>query len=402
MKNLTKPLGVHGKKAPFEIKGGMGSLWRKIPFYGMSMGIVSAVLLGMMVWVAAVDDPKGGEPIVNARILEPKFDSKNRDVGIVAVQNEPALEALDIDDQAQLTELVANEPSRAINPNEILIYDPTATPQSTGRISLSTVAEKNLIEKSQYGFLPKVGVNGEKSLLAYSRPAGIVSGRKNQIAIIIGGLGLNEATTQSVLADLPAETTLAFAPYANGLFDWMARARGRGHELLIQLPLEPFDYPNNDPGPKTLLVDDIWEANVDRLHWLLSRMTNYVGVVNYLGARYSASPEALRPLFNEIRSRGLLYVDDGSTPLSRSSEVAEELSVPFVQSSLVLDTLLTAEDIDAQLLELESLAREKGIAIGVASAFPITVKRLKRWAEGAERRGIKLIPISATLNKSGF
>lgn len=402
MKNLTKPLGVHGKKAPFEMKGGISSLWSKIPFYGMSMGIVSAVLLGMVIWVAAVDDPKGGEPIVNARILEPKFDSKDRDVGIVAVQNEPVLEALDIEDQAQLTELVPVEQPTAIDPNEILIYDPTAARQSTGRISLSTVAEKNLIEKSRYGFLPKVGINGEKSVVAYSRPAGIVSGRKNQIAIIIGGLGLNEATTQSVLADLPAETTLAFAPYANGLFDWMARARGRGHELLIQLPLEPFDYPNNDPGPKTLLVDDIWDSNVDRLHWLLSRMTNYVGVVNYLGARYSASPEALRPLFNELRSRGLLYVDDGSTPLSRSSEVAEELNVPFAQSSLVLDTLLTAEDIDAQLLELESLAREKGIAIGVASAFPITVKRLKRWAEGAERRGIKLIPISATLNKSSF
>ncbi|MEP6355269.1 MAG: divergent polysaccharide deacetylase family protein [Hyphomicrobiales bacterium] len=402
MKNLTKPLGVHGKKAPFEIKGGISSLWGNIPFFGMSVGIVSAVLLGMIIWVAAVDDPKGGEPIVNARILEPKFDSKDRDVGIVAVQNGPVLEALDIEDQAQLSELVADEQPTAIDPNEILIYDPTAAPKSTGRISLSTVAENNLIEKSRYGFLPKIGVNGEKSVRAYSRPAGIVSGRKNQIAIIIGGLGLNETTTQSVLTDLPAETTLAFAPYANGLFDWMAQARGRGHELLIQLPLEPFDYPNNDPGPKTLLVDDIWDANVDRLHWLLSRMTNYVGVVNYLGARYSASPEALRPLFNELRSRGLLYVDDGSTPLSRSSEVADELNVPFAQSSLVLDTLLTAEDIDAQLLELESLAREKGIAIGVASAFPITVKRLKRWAEGAERRGIKLIPISATLNKSSF
>ncbi|MEP3671728.1 MAG: hypothetical protein ABJM86_02135, partial [Hyphomicrobiales bacterium] len=79
MKNLTKPLGVHGKKAPFEIKGGISSLWGKIPFFGMSVGIVSAVLLGMIIWVAAVDDPKGGEPIVNARILEPKFDSKDRD-----------------------------------------------------------------------------------------------------------------------------------------------------------------------------------------------------------------------------------------------------------------------------------------------------------------------------------
>lgn len=402
MKNLTQPLGVSGKKALVDMKGGIGSVWNKVPFVGLSAGLISVTLLTMLVWVIAVDDPKGGEPIVNVRIIEPKFDSNDRDVNFVAVQNGAVLEALEADDQAQLTELFPEEDPSTIDPNEIVIYDPTKVPEPAGQINLSTVAEKNLIEKSRYGFLPKVGDNGEKSVVAYSRPAGAVGARKNQIAIIVGGLGLNEATTQSALADLPVETTLAFAPYARGLFDWMARARGRGHELLLQLPLEPFDYPNNDPGPKTLLVDDIWDANVDRLHWLLSRMTNYVGVVNYMGARYSASPEALRPLFNELRARGLLYVDNGSTPLSRSSEVANELRIPFAQSSLVLDTLLTAEDIDARLLELETLAREKGVAIGVASAFPVTIKRLKRWAEGAERRGIKLIPISATLNKSGF
>lgn len=400
MENLTKPLGVSEKKSLADMKGGIRSLWRKIPFVGLSLALISSTLLLMMIWVAAVDDPDGGDPIINVRIIEPKFDSKDRDVSIVAVQNKPALEPLEADGDGQLTEILQEQPESGADSNEILIYDPTKAAEPAGQISLSTVAEKNLIEKSRYGFLPKLGENGEKALVAYSRPAGAVSGRKNQIAIIIGGLGLNETTTQSVLNDLPAETTLAFAPYANGLFDWMAQARSRGHELLLQLPLEPFDYPNNDPGPKTLLVDDIWDANIDRLHWLLSRMTNYVGVVNYMGARYSASPEALRPLFDELRSRGLLYVDNGSTPLSRSSEIANDVKIPFAQSSLVLDTLLTAEDIDAQLLELESLAREKGVAIGVASAFPITVKRLKRWAESAERRGIKIIPISATLNKS--
>lgn len=402
MKNLAKPLGVSEKKPRFEMKGGFGALWSRIPFMALSACLLLATVLSMMIWIAAVDDPNGGEPIVNARIIEPKFDSKDRDVSFVAVQNKPALEPLEADGEGQLSELLVEEQSAPINSNEILIYDPTKVVAPAGEISLSKVADKALIEKSRHGFLPRVGDNGSRPLQAYSRPAGTVSGRKNQIAIIVDGLGLNKATTQSVLTDLPAETTLAFAPYANGLFDWMAQARGRGHELLLQLPLEPFDYPNNDPGPKTLLVDDIWDANVDRLHWLLSRMTNYVGVVNYMGARYSASPEALRPLFNELNARGLLYVDNGSTPLSRSSEIANELRVPFAQSSLVLDTLLTAEDIDAQLLELEGLAREKGIAIGVASAFPITVKRLKRWAESAERRGIKIIPISATLNKASL
>ena len=170
----------------------------------------------------------------------------------------------------------------------------------------------------------------------------------------------------------------------------------------MQLPLEPFDYPNNDPGPRTLLVESDWEDNRDKLHWILSRMTNYVGVMNYTGARFAASPDALTPLFKELRNRGLLYVDDGSTPLSRTSEVAFQNKLPHAQSSLILDSILTPEDIDARLLELESLARDKGLAIGVASAFPITIERLKRWTKDADRRGISIVPISAVLDKSSF
>jgi len=70
-------------------------------------------------------------------------------------------------------------------------------------------------------------------------------------------LGINKATTQRTLDELPEEVTFAFAPYADGLLDWMSKSRNRGHELLMQLPMEPFDYPNNDPGPRTMLVNCI-------------------------------------------------------------------------------------------------------------------------------------------------
>ena len=33
----------------------------------------------------------------------------------------------------------------------------------------------------------------------------------------------------------------------------VARAREAGHEVLLEVPMEPFDYPDNDPGPQTLL-----------------------------------------------------------------------------------------------------------------------------------------------------
>lgn len=412
MKDLTKPLGTAASKkkrqqAKKQRTRKLGSILQRVPFVFLSAFLLFGLGIISVIWVAVVDNPNGGEPIVNVRIVEPKFDSADRDVGLVAVREKETAASIEdsLDDEPTvLTELTVNDDSglEPLDPDEVLIYDPSKIAAPKKKISLSTVGDKALLERSRYGFLPKVGANGEKPLLAYSRPVSGSAASKSRIALIIGGLGINKTTTQRTLSELPEEVTLAFAPYADGLLDWMARSRNRGHELLMQLPLEPFDYPNNDPGPRTLLVESQWNDNEDKLHWLLSRMTNYVGVINYLGARYSASPDALGSLFSELRNRGLMYVDDGSTPLSRAGEVAFDRKLPFAQSSLVIDSVLTEEDIDARLLELEGLARDKGTVIGVASAFPITIDRLVRWAKDADRRGVKLIPISGTLDKSSF
>ncbi|MEM8837281.1 MAG: divergent polysaccharide deacetylase family protein [Pseudomonadota bacterium] len=398
MDDLNKPLGVKGKKKT--VAAGLIGKVLKFPFIAVSAGLVASLAFFAMIWVAVVDDPSGGRPQVDVRIVEPKFDNPDRDVAVIDVEPQNQ----NNDTELVLTELTPSEPGQLteIDPNDVLIYDPSDVDQPVSGLTLSSVAEKELVEESRYGFLPRIGPNGEKALVAYSRPSGASDGGLNRVALVVGGLGIGRKTTREAIDGLPGEVSLAFAPYVNGLQEWMAKARALGHEILLQLPMEPFDYPNNDPGPKTLLVENTWPDNRDRLNWVLARITNYVGVVNFMGARFSASPEALKPLFEELRDRGLMYVDDGSTPLSRAGEVAKQTNLAFAQTTIVLDSILNADDIDARLLELESLARDKGLAIGVASAFPVTIERLQRWAKDADKRGIKLIPISATLDKSSF
>ncbi len=72
----------------------------------------------------------------------------------------------------------------------------------------------------------------------------------------------------------------------------------------MQIPMEPFDYPDNDPGPHTPLTNLDAGGNIDRLHWLLGRFTGYAGVTNFMGAKLTSSPPALRPVLSEIASRG--------------------------------------------------------------------------------------------------
>jgi uncharacterized protein len=176
-----------------------------------------------------------------------------------------------------------------------------------------------------------------------------------------------------------------------------ARARTGGHELLLQVPMEPFDYPDNDPGPQTLLTSLDSGANVDRLQWLLSRLQGYVGVASSMGGRFTASEQALAPVLRETAKRGLIYFDDGSSARSLASQIAGANNLAFAKADLVLDTVPAAADVDRALSRLEALAKERGVAVGIASALPISVERIARWAKTAESRGILLIPISAAV-----
>ena len=163
--------------------------------------------------------------------------------------------------------------------------------------------------------------------------------------------------------------------------------------------MEPLDYPSNDPGPRALMAALLPEQNVDRLAWFMSRFQGYVGVTNYMGARFAASEAALLPVLQDVGKRGLLYLDDGSAQQSLASAVAAKTKTPFLKADLVLDREPGWADVDAQLARLESIARERGTAIATASALPVSLERIARWISEAEARGIRVVPLSALVLK---
>ena len=163
--------------------------------------------------------------------------------------------------------------------------------------------------------------------------------------------------------------------------------------------MEPFDYPDNDPGPQTLLTSLGAEQNLDRLHWLMSRFQGYVGIANYMGARFTASEQALAPVLRETAKRGLIYVDDGSSPRSLAGQIASANNLPFAKAEIVLDAVPTPADIDRALARLEAWRASAASRSAIASALPVSIERIARWAKAAESRGILLVPISAVAIK---
>jgi polysaccharide deacetylase 2 family uncharacterized protein YibQ len=254
-----------------------------------------------------------------------------------------------------------------------------------------------LTENGPNGPLPIIGPNGRTPAQAYARPFTAQQG-KPAIAIIIGGLGFNQNAATQAIDELPAEVTLSFVPYAQNLQSWIDRARQRGHEVMLELPMEPFDPDADDTGPQTLLASASAQQNVSRLEQLLSRGTGYFGVTNYQGARFATSAQASTPVVQALRRRGLSFISSGIGHRSALSIEAQRANLPSTAADRIIDARREADAIDDQLLNLEALALQNDSAIGAGFAYPVTMEQVSRWARDIEARGYQLAPASAVLN----
>ncbi|MBN9584245.1 MAG: hypothetical protein BGN84_07890 [Afipia sp. 62-7] len=258
-----------------------------------------------------------------------------------------------------------------------------------------------LLESSRYGMIP-VAAEGLKPFKVYAAGSDAeraAAAKKPTIAIVISGLGVGAAKTADAITKLPGAVSLAFTPYGSDPGKLVARARAQKHEVLLQIPMEPFDYPDNDPGPQTLLTTLPGDQNVDRLTWHMSRFQGYVGLANFMGSRFVATDAAMQPVIKEAAKRGLGWFDDGSSARSVAGVIAEGQAMPFAKANVSIDTVPTQAEIDRALTRLEALAREHGSAVGIASALPISIDRIAIWAKQLDSRGIMLVPLTTAMLK---
>ncbi|MDR6631591.1 polysaccharide deacetylase 2 family uncharacterized protein YibQ [Phyllobacterium sp. 1468] len=275
-------------------------------------------------------------------------------------------------------------------PKIIVVDDPTRRAQDP---RTAHIPEPDMLEQSPQGPLPIIAPDGRRPLDIYARPWSGARGAR--VAIVIGGLGLSQTGSQQAIQTLPPEVTLAFSPEGNSLLRWMQAARQDGHEVLMQIPLEPYDYPRVNPGRNTLTVDASPAATLENLHRAMGRITNYTGVMNYMGAQFTAEPEAMTTVIQDIAKRGLLYLDDGTSARSKADSVAAQQGAPFAAADLLIDASQDRGTILKKLDELERIARAKGTAIATGSAFDVTVEAVTSWANEAKARGIEIVPVSA-------
>jgi polysaccharide deacetylase 2 family uncharacterized protein YibQ len=259
-------------------------------------------------------------------------------------------------------------------------------------------ADPALVEDSPFGPLPVIAADGRSPMTAYARPFE-AKDKRPRIAIVVGGLNVSVTNTKLALARLPGPITLAFAPFGSDAQMHVDTAREAGHEVLLEVPMEPLDFPESDPGAHGLMVAASSDENIRQLDWSLARFTGYVGLTNLLGSRFMSEDAAFEPVVKETARRGLMFFDNGKNRGSLAPMVVRRAGGSIATGTLVLDDAQSREGVDKKLAELEAEARRSGSAIGVGSAFPVTIARVAAWAESANARGFTLVPISALASK---
>lgn len=284
-------------------------------------------------------------------------------------------------------------------PNASLpVLPPSLSPEpaasTTAAVAAVPLAEikAGLSEKADVGPLPIVGADGTKPWGYYAKPYER-RGSQPTIAIIITGLGENKASSDMAIK-LPENITLSFSPYARNTPTWATAARVSGHEVMIDLPLEPNNYPVSDPGPYGLLIGKVAQENERRLQWLMARFQGYIGFVTPQDDAFTSNQEALKPLLQSFSNRGLLLIVGREPGKSEIKDLFESSEADSLVADLLIDEELTPTAIQARLLSLQQIAKTKGSAIGIAQAYPLTMQQLTAWAAKLQTEGFVLVPVS--------
>lgn len=386
---LNRPLG-QDRVAP------AGKPWARWVAFAC-LGVVGLAWAAIALFVAIARNPDGGEPIATALI-----ETRAAPAETAPAASQPGMPRTDASQvartQSSARQLESESGVTVVRPGSDAPGAIVITiPDEAGPVKLAPAPDSRLVERTRHGLLPKIGPDGATPAQVYARPAGPTPPGKiaGRIAILVGGLGISQNGTADAIAKLPGPVSLAFAPYGAELERTVQRARGEGHEVFLQLPMEPFDYPDNDPGPHTLLTGPKSADNVDRLHWALGRFTGYVGIVNFLGGRLTSDETALSPILREIAGRGLMVIDDGSSARSLLASSATRAQIPAMKVDRVIDTVARPDAIDKELAAIETMARDQGVAVASASALPVSIERIARWAQTLEGKGLIIVPMSA-------
>lgn len=213
------------------------------------------------------------------------------------------------------------------------------------------------------------------------------------IAIIVKDLGLSKSI-YNMAKKLPQAINFGISSYSSNLYDISYEAIQDNHDLLINLPLEPENYPVNNNGPHSLLTELSNEENLKRLEFLLNLTGNYQGFYTSINENFTKSARNSQMLLSALsqNNKSLIYSDKIAN--LTLLQIANKMNFNVLYNDIVIDQDVHYDHINEKLLDLENLALKKGYALGTIGPYPLSINLLEKWLASLKDKNITIVPIS--------
>jgi polysaccharide deacetylase 2 family uncharacterized protein YibQ len=213
-----------------------------------------------------------------------------------------------------------------------------------------------------------------------------------KIAIIIDDLGYDLDIALSLMAlDLPISfSVLPHTPFTKHIAE---KARERGREVMLHLPMEPRDYPSVNPGSGALLLS----MDEPKLRWVmdqdLAQVKGACGANNHMGSSFTECREKMQVVLEELKKKNLFFVDSRTTKNTVGFQMAKQMGLPAARRNIFLDNDHDSGAIKAQMERLLSIARGAGSAIGIGHARMETLETLREY-DSVLKSEFRVVPVS--------
>lgn len=217
------------------------------------------------------------------------------------------------------------------------------------------------------------------------------AGARGKLAILLDDAG-QSTDLLAAAAALPAPVGVAVLPFLPHSSDVAAQMFRAGHEVWLHLPMEPEGYPKSNPGPGAVMLSMSEDDIRLTVRAALNNVPHVVGVNNHMGSAASADLRTTTWIMQELKARGLAFIDSRTTTRTVAEDAARAQGVRAGRRKVFLDNQRSAAAVRAQLEEAVYDCRMDGEAIAIGHLAPVTVRVLAKELPKLAARGADLVP----------
>ena len=241
-----------------------------------------------------------------------------------------------------------------------------------------------------------VGTDTYQVKLYYKKPVSVLRKSPKYMAIVVDDFGAIGGELLQGFLNLPVEIDFAILPGLSYSEETMNRAYEQGRETLVHLPMEPLDYPLQNPGKDAILVQ-MDKSEVEKIvlkH--LNSLPLCSGVNNHMGSLATTDKEIMSYVMEVLRKKGKFFLDSRTSAVSVAYQTAQKAHILAFRNDLFLDSPdMTTATMESKIERVKQISQNRNYVIAITHCHSLDkLKYLRDFISRIQKEGFILKRLS--------